>query len=162
MLKKYFIISIFSMLAMTGCSNNKAPQQTASSSGNLPKMNVVVKNGPVLSSEKAKRHFKITQMAQSKSYGYTKENSIKVGGAKTLFLGPQNERKFLNGLTGPKGQPLNYRRLGSCCAFPLKGNSGGLLDVYAVTYEGISKPVLLYLNMYESGPLMVPVGFAAR
>jgi len=147
------------MLAITGCANNKASQKPASSSGNLPKMSAVVQNGPVLNSANAKRHFKITKMAKNKSYGYTKENPIKVGGSDTLFLGPQNQRKFLNGLTGPKGQSLKYRRVGSCCSFPLKGNRGGLLDVYTVTYEGISEPVLLYLNMYESAELMAPVGF---
>jgi hypothetical protein len=38
----------------------------------------------------------------------------------------------------------------------------GFLDVYEVKWEGQKKPVLLYLNIYEKGILMVPVGFSLK
>jgi hypothetical protein len=89
------------------------------------------------------------------SYGFSPENPIHVGG------GPDGQHEFLETLRGPEGQPLAWRRLGSCCEFETpNGIMGfGLLDLYEVTYEGLQRPVILYLDMYESGPLMAPVGF---
>lgn len=89
------------------------------------------------------------------SYGFTPENPIHVGG------GPEGQHAFLELLRGPEGQPLAWRRLGSCCEFETpNGIMGlGLLDLYEVTYEGLDRPVILYLDMYESGPVMAPAGF---
>ncbi|OJX49430.1 MAG: hypothetical protein BGO88_14385 [Flavobacterium sp. 38-13] len=92
------------------------------------------------------------------SYGYTEKNPIKVGG---FSNGPANERSYLNSLSGPNGETINYERTGSCCAFETKNSpfSGGMLDVYAVTYEGKKDTVVLYLNMYDKASLKAPVGF---
>jgi hypothetical protein len=89
------------------------------------------------------------------SYGFTPENPIHVGG------GPEGQQAFLEMLRGPEGQPLAWRRLGSCCEFETpNGLMGlGLLDLYEVTYEGLDRPIILYLDMYESGPVMAPLGF---
>jgi hypothetical protein len=38
----------------------------------------------------------------------------------------------------------------------------GLLDAYAISYEGATEPIVLYLSFYDETPLMVPVGFTAR
>ncbi|EPX57525.1 hypothetical protein D187_009799 [Cystobacter fuscus DSM 2262] len=88
-------------------------------------------------------------------YGYTPEDPIKVGG------GPSGEHEFLRYLRGPEGQPLSFERLGSCCGF--KDSSlpfgGGLLDMYEVTYEGLEKPVTLYLDMYRRQEPRAPTGF---
>lgn len=35
---------------------------------------------------------------------------------------------------------------------------GGLLDIYEVSYEGLEKPVVIYINMYDAGELKAPVG----
>jgi hypothetical protein len=88
-------------------------------------------------------------------YGFTPENPIHVGG------GPSGQRAFLEALRGPNGEPLAWRRLGSCCEFETpNGLMGlGLLDLYEVTYEGLAQPVILYLDMYDSGPLAAPAGF---
>src|SRR5690349_8450372 len=45
------------------------------------------------------------------SYGFSPENPIHVGG------GPDGQHTFLDTLRGPEGQPLAWRRLGSCCEF---------------------------------------------
>lgn len=78
--------------------------------------------------------------------------------------GPLNERRFLNALAGPNGEPLSYERLGSCCTFKTKNSpfKKGLLDRYEVTWEGNATPVILYLNMYDAGPLRVPVNFTLK
>jgi len=92
------------------------------------------------------------------TYGYTKENAIKVGGE---MQGPANERNYLNSLSGPNGETLKFSRSGSCCAFETKNSSFGMgmLDIYRVTYEGKKDTVTLYLNMYDKAKLKAPVGF---
>lgn len=97
------------------------------------------------------------------TYGYTEENPVKVGGFNEKS-GPAKERAFLNALLGPDGQELTYKRLGSCCPFETpNGIAGyGLLDMYEIEYEGLKEPIILYLNMYDSEELYVPVGFTKK
>jgi len=38
----------------------------------------------------------------------------------------------------------------------------GLLDVYEISWKGQSKPVRLYLNIYEKGYLYIPLGFSIK
>jgi hypothetical protein len=99
--------------------------------------------------------FKITETSTDKTYGYTESNPIRVGN------GPKNARRYLNALAGPKGQKIMYTRTGSCCTFktPLGYGGIGQLDKYKVTWAGQTAPVILYLNMFESGVLKSPVGF---
>jgi hypothetical protein len=83
-------------------------------------------------------------------YGYTQADPIKVGG------GVKGEHEYLKGLRGPKGQELRYERRGSIGGLP---PAGGLLDMYAVTYDGLEKPVTLYLDMYRREEPRAPAGF---
>lgn len=39
---------------------------------------------------------------------------------------------------------------------------GGLLDVYEITYDGLDKPIELYINMYDYNDPMIPVGFTPK
>ena len=79
--------------------------------------------------------------------------------------GPLNEQRFFNALAGPNGEKVTYKRQGSCCPFKtpnaLFGDSG-VLDMYEVIIEGSSEKIILYLNMYDSETLQVPVGFTLR
>jgi hypothetical protein len=90
------------------------------------------------------------------TYGYSESNPIKVGD------GPSGERAYLDRLSGPDGQTVKYKRLGSCCPFKTrKGviDNTGLLDTYEVTYDGLQKNVILFFNMYDKGQLIAPKGF---
>ena len=99
------------------------------------------------------------------SYGYTEANAIKVGG-ESYNDGPRFEREYLNRLTGPNGEEISYHRTGSCCGFETEnGIQGyGMMDKYEVTYEGLDKPVILYLNMYDphQGAPVAPQGFLLK
>lgn len=99
-----------------------------------------------------------TQENTDASYGYTEKNPVKVGGVES---GPANERNYLNSLSGPNGEAVWFERTGSCCPFSTKNGfmGGGMLDRYAVTYEGKKDTVFLYINMYDSAKLKAPVGF---
>jgi len=98
------------------------------------------------------------------SYGYTSDNPINVGGIHEGD-GPINERRFLNALLGPNGEPVSYYRAGSCCAFKTPNgmiNNTGMLDIYKITWEGCPKTFDIYINMYDKGDLLIPVGFTAK
>ena len=106
--------------------------------------------------------FKIEIYSEDQSYGYTKENPVMVGSKNG---GPKNERRFLNALTGPNGEALEYTRVGSCCQFQTKNGlfgDAGLLDIYEVSYEGLEEKMTIYINMYDSDTLKVPVGLSLK
>ncbi|MFD2095121.1 hypothetical protein ACFSJ3_03930 [Corallincola platygyrae] len=94
-------------------------------------------------------------------YGLTPQKPVKLGG---FMLGTEYEgrhKEYFEGLLGPNGERVQWRRLGSCCAF--KDSSlafgGGLLDVYELSYEGLAEPIHLYVNLYYFEKPMAPVGF---
>lgn len=91
-------------------------------------------------------------------YGYSQTNPIKVGGVNS---GPANERRYLERLTGPNGEPIAYVRLGSCCPFETKNSEwgSGMLDRYEIEIDGDPEKKILYLNMYDSEKLHAPKGF---
>lgn len=115
---------------------------------------------PVLSKDNT---FVITQFSTDKRYGNDKDYPINIF-YRTSKDESINQQRYLNALAGPKGEKLTYTKLESCCPFPsTKSDMGaGFLDVYEVKWEGQKKPVLLYLNIYEKGILMVPVGFSLK
>ncbi len=98
------------------------------------------------------------------TYGYNMLNPVKVGGIKDMS-GPLNQRRFLNALLGPEGQPIYFFRYGSCCAFETPNgfmNNKGLLDRYGLFWEGSKDTISIYLNMYDKGNLKIPVGLNAK
>jgi len=107
--------------------------------------------------------FIITQFSKDKKYGYDPDYPINIFFRNTLDE-TVNEVRFLNALAGPNGEKITYKRLETCCPFPTKrSNMGaGFLNVYELTWEGQKKPVTLYLNIYEKGILMVPMGLSLK
>ena len=107
-------------------------------------------------------YFPLSRMATDMSYGFAADNPVKIGG--TLKQGPILEQAYLNGLRGPSGQPIEYERIGTCCPFQTpKGWMGtGFLDAYLVTYVGQAAPMTIYINVYDEGQPMVPVGLTPR
>lgn len=105
---------------------------------------------------------KLSILSTDKSYGYSENNPIKVGQNES---GPRNERRFLNGLLGPNGEPIAYTRVGSCCPFKTPNglfDNSGMLDKYQLTWQGQMQPVTLYINLYDEGDLLIPVGLTAK
>ena len=85
------------------------------------------------------------------TYGYTKENAIRVGDGADLFGGPAREREYLDNLRGPNGEPVSYERIGSL------NIEDTILDEYQIT--GLPAAVTLYIDTYRFEELMAPVGF---
>jgi hypothetical protein len=107
--------------------------------------------------------FLITEFSKDKKYGYDKDYPINIfyGG---IWNETNNEYRFLNALAGPNGEKINYKKLESCCPFPTKRSEmgAGLLSVYELRWAGQRNPVTLYLNIYEKGVLMIPVGLSLK
>ena len=105
--------------------------------------------------------FVITKYSDDKKYGYDEDYPINIFYRNTLN-DKINQERFLNALAGPKGEKITYSKLESCCPFPTKRTDlgAGLLDVYELKWEGQKKPIKLYLNIFEKGILMVPVGLS--
>jgi len=107
--------------------------------------------------------FIITEYSKDKKYGYDQDYPINIFYRNTKE-DSINQQRFLNALAGPKGEKITYTKLESCCPFPSKRTElgAGFLDVYELKWDGQKKPVKLYLNIYEKGILMVPVGLSLK
>lgn len=88
------------------------------------------------------------------TYGYSRENPIKVGGLQVV--GPSRQRRFLQSLAGPAGQPITFRRVGSVA--PPEGVQNVILDQWQVTYAGAAGPIHLYIDQYRWDPPKAPRG----
>lgn len=107
--------------------------------------------------------FIITEYATDKKYGYDPDYPINCF-YKNTKDDVINQQRFLNALTGPKGEKLFFKKVESCCPFPSKRTEmgAGFLDVYEITWVGLNRPIKLYFNIYDKGHLMVPVGFEIK
>lgn len=106
--------------------------------------------------------FDIKLFSTDKKYGYDKDYPINI--FYQTSKSDINQERFLNALAGPKGEKITYTKLESCCPFPTKRSDmgAGFLDVYELKWEGQKKPIILYLNIYEKGILMVPMGLRLK
>ncbi|KFF11721.1 hypothetical protein [Flavobacterium hydatis] len=107
--------------------------------------------------------FIITEYSKDKKYGYDKDYPVNIF-YRTSKDEVINQQRFLNALAGPNGEKITYTKLESCCPFPSKRSDmgAGFLDVYEIKWEGQKKPINLYLNIYEKGVLMVPLGLTLK
>jgi hypothetical protein len=149
------ILLIWILIVMAGCASPRTKSSLASGKGDTRTKAVEnIDNNTYL----------LVEVAEDRTYAFDAANSVKVGGSKN-GNGPLNERRYLNALLGPKGEPVKYYRAGSCCSFKtpnaLIGDSG-LLDRYRVTWEGSKDTVNIFLNIYDEGDLKIPAGFTAK
>lgn len=107
--------------------------------------------------------FVITENSKDPKYGFDKDYPVNVfyRNSKEETI---NQQRYLNALAGPNGEKITYTRLESCCPFPTKRSDmgAGFLDVYEIKWEGQKNPILLYLNIYEKGLVMIPVGLTLK
>jgi hypothetical protein len=115
---------------------------------------------PILS---ANNTFVLTEYSKDKKYGYDPDYPINVFYRNTKDENLNAER-FLNALSGPKGEKITFSKIESCCPFPTKRTEigAGFLDVYELKWEGQTEPLKLYLNIYEKGYLLVPIGLSIK
>ncbi|SDJ45967.1 hypothetical protein SAMN05192550_2156 [Flavobacterium glycines] len=147
---KKVIVSILLMFLSSSCISTKSTLRNVNDNAPIPK----------LSKENT---FIITEYSKDKKYGYNKDYPINIFYYNTNNE-QLNEERFLNALAGPKGEKITYTKLESCCPFPSKRTAmgAGFLDVFEIRWEGQKKPVILYLNIYEKGFLLCPMGLTIK
>ncbi|MCP2025719.1 hypothetical protein L1276_000859 [Flavobacterium sp. HSC-32F16] len=141
---------IILLIAVTSCISTKSTLKNVDD--NAPDL-VLNKNNT----------FVISLFSKDKKYGYDPDYPVNIFFRNTRDEAA-NEVRFLNALAGPNGEKVTYKRLETCCPFPTKRSDmgAGFLNVYELTWEGQKKPVTLYLNVYEKGILMVPMGLTLK
>lgn len=107
--------------------------------------------------------FVISEYSKDPKYGYDKDYPINVFYRNTKDESI-NQIRFLNALAGPNGEKITFQKTETCCPFPTKKTEigAGFLDIYEITWEGQKEPLKLYINIYEKGALMVPVGLSLK
>jgi len=89
-------------------------------------------------------------VSSDKTYGYSKDNPIRVGGG--AFEGPARERAYLDALSGPNGEPVEYERSRSV------NHNDTILDEYIIHYG--DNIAILYLDEYSYEDPKAPQGLA--
>ncbi|MDI1256112.1 MAG: 2-dehydro-3-deoxyphosphooctonate aldolase [Flavobacterium sp.] len=108
-------------------------------------------------------NFVITDYSKNPKYAYNKDYPVNLF-YKSTKNDSINQPRFLNALAGPNGEKIAYKKLENCCPFPTKRNDigVGMLDVYEITWSGQSKPLKIYVNIYEKGYVTVPMGLTLK
>jgi hypothetical protein len=137
-------------LLLLGCVSTKSTLKNVDNSAPIPAIT-------------KENSFVLTAIATDSKYGFDKDYPINVFYRASIW-DEVNQKRFLDALAGPNGEKIAYKRTGICCPFPSKNvnTGGGFLDTYEITYEGLKTPIILYINKYEKGILMAPVGFTVR
>ena len=157
-MKNLFILTFLCLLMG---SNKKAMQNSSSQHSKGATSMSTVDNLEV-----AQNAYLLTKISDDPEYGYTSKKPIKVASMKSDENIARNEYRFMNALLGPNGEEIEYKRTGSCCGY--KSNSPkalfgeALLDRYEVNIKGSTEKKILYLDMYESGTVVAPLGFTFK
>lgn len=147
MKKLFFIFSIVSLTA--SCISTKSTIKNIDNDAVRP----AIKNGMFL----------ITEYATDSKYGVDADYPVNIG-----VFGQNSEEQFVsyffNGLEGPNGEKIQFKKTETCCPFPTKNSNmgAGLLSMYEVNLEGSSKKQIFYFNVYEKGKVVCPKDFKIK
>jgi hypothetical protein len=147
---KPFLVAIFIAITTSSCVSTKSTLKNVDDNAPIPTLS-------------ANNTFVLTAYSKDKKYGYDADYPINVFYKNTKDENLNAER-FLNALAGPKGEKITFSKVESCCPFPTKRTEigAGFLDLYELKWEGQTEAVKLYLNIYEKGYLLVPVGLSIK
>ena len=146
---KILLLSVLSLVILS-CVSTKSTLKNVDDNAPIPKLS-------------AQNSFVITEYSKDKKYAYNADYPVNVY-FKSAKLDSINQLRYLNALAGPKGEILSYKKIETCCPYPTKKNEmgAGFLDIYEITWVGNQSPIKLYLNSYEKGALLVPIGLTVK
>jgi len=149
-MKKHLLLSLVALALATSCVSTKNTIQNIDDTAIMP----------ALSKDKT---FIITEISRDKKFGYDEDYPVNLGFL-PLTTGELSVQRYFGALAGPDGQKITYTKVESCCPFPTKkfDAGAGILDVYEVTWEGLTTPKHIYINIYEKGKVIAPNGFTIR
>ncbi|MDN3677710.1 2-dehydro-3-deoxyphosphooctonate aldolase [Flavobacterium paronense] len=147
---KPFLVAILIAITTSSCVSTKSTLKNVDDNAPIPIVS-------------ANNTFVLTEYSKDKKYGYNPDYPINVFYKNTKDENLNAER-FLNALAGPKGEKITFSKIESCCPFPTKKTEigAGFLDIYELKWEGQTKSIKLYLNIYEKGYLLVPLGLSIK
>lgn len=143
------LFSVFSLVILTSCVSTESTLKN-------------VDNTAIRPSVKDKAYV-ITEYATDNKYGYDQDYPINIG-----FIHEKQEdiniQYYFNGLEGPNGEKISYKKVDTCCPFPSKNSlmGAGTVGIYEISFEGSSKKTTLYFNIYEKGKILCPKGFSIK
>lgn len=147
---KPFLVAILIATTTSSCVSTKSTLKNVDDNAPIPTLS-------------ADNTFVLTEYSKDKKFGYDADYPINV-----FYKDTKNENlnaeRFLNALAGPKGEKITFSKVESCCPFPTKKTEigAGFLDIYELKWEGQTEPTKLYLNIYEKGYLLVPLGLSIK
>jgi hypothetical protein len=149
-MKKYLILPCMLLILASACTSTRNTIKNIDDTALMP----------ALSKDKT---FIITETSTNKKFGYDQDYPVNLG-----FMPYQtaeiNVKRYFGALTGPNGEKLTYLKVDSCCPFPSKKNDmgAGILDIYEVKWDGLTEPKRIYINLYEKGKVLAPMGFGIK
>lgn len=144
------LVLLFVLITTAGCISTKSMLKNVDNNAPIPS----------LSKENT---FIVTEYSKDLKYGFNEEYPVNV-----FYVNSKDENlnasRYLNALAGPNGEKITYTKIESCCPFPTKRNEigAGYLDIYELKWEGQNKPIRLYINIYERGYILVPIGLSIK
>ena len=146
---KLIALSILSVIVLS-CTSTKSTLKNVDDNAPIPKIS-------------SQNTFVLTEISTDKKYGYDADYPVNVY-YKSAKYDSINQFKYLKALAGPNGESLSYKKVATCCPFPTKKNEmgAGFLDIFEITWKGNQSPIKLYLNSYEKGALLVPIGLTVK
>ena len=105
----------------------------------------------------------ITEYATDSKYAYNQDYPINIGNIRENQE-DINIEYYFNGLEGPNGEKISYKKVDTCCPFPTENSlmGAGTIGIYEVAFEGSNKKTTLYFNIYEKGKILCPKGFSIK
>jgi hypothetical protein len=144
-----YLFSILTALLLTSCVSTKSTLKNVDPTALRP-----------LVKDKA---YVITEYASDGKYGYDQDYPINIGNIRENQE-DINVAYYFNGLEGPNGEKISYKKIDTCCPFPTTNTTmgAGTIGIYEITFEGSNKKLTLYINIYEKGKLLCPKGFSIK
>ena len=146
---KLITLTLLSLIIWS-CTSTKSTLKNVDDNAPIPKIS-------------AQNTFVFSEYSKDKKYGYDADYPINLYYRSSKY-DSINQLRYLNALAGPKGEVLTYKKVETCCPFPTKKTEmgAGFLDVYEITWIGNQSPLKLYLNSYEKGALLIPIGLTEK
>ena len=144
------LVLLFVLITTAGCISTKSMLKNVDNNAPIPS----------LSKENT---FIVTEYSKDLKYGFNEEYPVNV-----FYINSKDENlnasRYLNALAGPNGEKITYTKIESCCPFPTKRTEigAGYLDIYELKWEGQKKPIRLYINIYERGYILIPIGLSIK
>ena len=144
-----YLFSIITALLLTSCVSTQSTLKNVDNNAVRPAVKDLA--------------YVITEYATDNKYGYDQDYPINIG-----FIHEKQEdiniQYYFNGLEGPNGEKISYKKVDTCCPFPSKNSlmGAGTVGIYEVMLEGSNKKVMLYFNIFEKGKILCPKGFAIK